>query len=512
MTARAQETLLIENLLSSPDVFTRCIEIVKPEYFDIPEYRPVVKFIAEYFSKYNNAPSTTVVNAETGQQFATRQITAAESKYTCDAVEKHCKQAAFVNALRDGIDLVGSHDIDKAFKLMSDAMKVSLDRDMGISFFDLTEEQLQKFFDEEELIPTGIGAIDRIFGGGFIRGTLTLCSANSGVGKSNTLMNFGINYSCIGLHVLYLSLELSERLLTHRAAAMSSRINIALLKNRVPDIVRHLIRQKNNGVGSLRIKRVPNGMTANYLRSYLKHYETEYQIIPDVIIVDYLDLMHPNGGTKNKNISEQDKEKSEEFTEVLFDYNAIGISASQQNREALRLGAPDQGVIAGGITKVNTVHNYFSLSSTDQQRLRGEIFLHCLKARTSNGTGKTAELHIDENTLVISDPRDANNNPVVKFVERASVARNHKQLQSSNHQKVQEIISSLNKPTVNSPSEVVQAPWHDMVSDEVGLAPNETMDCSTGEIMVAESRPQEFVKTQHDDADLDPLLELMNEL
>lgn len=113
--------------------------------------------------------------------------------------------------------------------------------------------------------------------------------------------------------------------------------------------------------------------------------------------------MAPNGGVKTKSVSEQDKEKSEQLAELGFLYNAITISASQQNREALRLAAPDQAVIAGGITKVNTVDNYISIAMDDNMRLRGEMMIFFLKTRSSRGVGKARMLKFDEDTLLITD-------------------------------------------------------------------------------------------------------------
>ncbi|MDF2434466.1 MAG: hypothetical protein JWP44_4097, partial [Mucilaginibacter sp.] len=102
MAAEKKEKLLIENLLSSTDVFSRCINIIKPNYFDAPEYKPVVKFVSEYFTKYNNLPPFHVVNAEFDTDFTVREITTDQYQYTCDEVEKFCKQSAFINAMQEG--------------------------------------------------------------------------------------------------------------------------------------------------------------------------------------------------------------------------------------------------------------------------------------------------------------------------------------------------------------------------------------------------------------------------
>lgn len=418
MSSQKKEKLLIENLLASTDVFSRCIGIVKSEYFENPEYRPAVKFITEYFNKYNSVPSLDIVNADFDIGLESKTLTLDQYSYTCDEVEKFCKQAGFFIAIKHSLDDLEKNEFDKAYKRVADAMLISLQKDLGVELYDDPEEYLKKLLITEINHSTGIKSLDDHLNGGLARKTFTLFSANSGVGKSNMLANLGINYSLQGLNVLYLSLELPEDMIYIRLSSILTRVNINLWKQKIPEIASKIITKKNDGAGSYKVKRLPVGSNANAIRSYLKHYELEYKRRPDIIIVDYLDLMHPNGGIKNKGVFDQDKEKSEELTEILVEYDAIGISASQQNREALRLASPDQGVIAGGISKVNTVHNYISLAMAEEAAIRGEMLVYFLKTRTSSGKGQTVMLLFDNNTLAITDPIDANNNALVTIVQK----------------------------------------------------------------------------------------------
>jgi hypothetical protein len=151
------------------------------------------------------------------------------------------------------------------------------------------------------------------------------------------------------------------------------------------------------------IKRIKGDACTNDIRSYIKQYELEFGKVPDVLIVDYVDKMSPNGGKKQMSISEQDKEKTEQLAELIFDLDMIGFSASQQNREAIGNGAPTQGVIAGGLTKVNTVDNYISIFMPEDMKLKGEMLFFFLKTRYSDGVGEQALLKYNSSTLKITD-------------------------------------------------------------------------------------------------------------
>ena len=82
----------------------------------------------------------------------------------------------------------------------------------------------------------------------------------------------------------------------------------------------------------------------------------------------------------------------------------IGVSASQQNREALNMNTPSQAGIAGGLSKINTVDNYISLFMDDTMKIEGDMNAYFLKARSSRGTGHMSMLSFSPTNLRIGDP------------------------------------------------------------------------------------------------------------
>ncbi|QDJ96437.1 DNA primase/helicase [Xanthomonas phage Xoo-sp13] len=401
-----EQKLTIETLLSSKEVFSRCISILDSEFFD-PEYRPTVQYITEYYEKYHNIPSMKAVVAKFGEMDYEERgiIPVSEEQSTCDEIELFCKQQALFNAIQDSIPKVMSRDTQQfstIHQAIQAALEIGLAKDVGVDMFVDPEERLRRLVDHQIYEPTGILGIDEPLGGGLARKQFTLFSANSGGGKSIMLANIGANYAARGYRVLLLSLELSEDMIFLRNSAIMSGTKAMEWKDNIPLISQRLMEQSTNG-GSFLIKRIPNGSTANDIRSYLKHYELTFNAKPDVIIVDYLDLMTPNGGVKSMGVSEQDKLKSEQLSEVAYVYDAIMLSASQQNREALRMPSPDQGVIAGGITKVNTVDNYISIFMDPAMRVQGDMIIHFLKTRSSSAVGTSKQLKFNADTLQITD-------------------------------------------------------------------------------------------------------------
>ena len=429
-----EQKLTIETLLSSKDVFSRCIGILDPEYFD-PEYRPTVNHIIEYYNKYHNIPSMKSINAKfESMKYDERDyVESSEEASTCDEIELFCQQQALFNAIQESVPKVMGKDrqaFSGILQSIQSALEVSLAKDVGIDMFDNPLDRLNRLVDTQVYEPTGIKDLDEPLGGGLARKQFTLFSANSGGGKSIMMANIGANYAARGYRVLLLSLELSEEMIFIRNSSIMSGVKTLEWKENIPDIAKKLEEQSYNG-GSFLIKRIPNGSTANDVRAYLKQYELTFKAKPDVIIVDYLDLMTPNGGVKSMGISEQDKLKSEQLAEIAYISNAVMISASQQNREALRLSSPDQGVIAGGITKVNTVDNYISIFMDPAMRIQGDMIIYFLKTRSSSAVGSSKQLKFNADNLQITDASGPSSVDIMKIPSKKQKMMNELSLPRS---------------------------------------------------------------------------------
>ena len=67
-------------------------------------------------------------------------------------------------------------------------------------------------------VPTGLPEIDRVLGGGFVAGSVSLLGGEPGIGKSTLLLQIAGAYAARGQRVLYVSAEESLHQLQARAA------------------------------------------------------------------------------------------------------------------------------------------------------------------------------------------------------------------------------------------------------------------------------------------------------
>lgn len=399
-----KQQLLIEYLISSVDTFALCSAIVRPEYFD-PELRNAVSFIKKYYEQYNTVPSEDQVSSETGVDLTLRTVTKDKIDYCANEIETFCRTQAVIKAVLASPPLIENGEIETVRQMVIDAAMVSLNRDLGLRYFEDPLNRLRMLNNSEAPQPTGWDEFDELLNGGIVKKQMTLFSANSGGGKSIVMANLGLNLMERGLGVLYISLELSEAMVSLRYDSMIAGTCQAEWRQRVTETATK-IEAKRSSLGDLFIKYMPAGSNSSQICSYLKEFELQFGFTPDVLIVDYLDIMGTNSHVSGDNVFEKDKQAAEQLRNIAGEYNMHVITASQQNRGAVGQTDLNHSHIAGGISKINTTDVYVSIIMSSTMRAAGEVAFQFLKTRSSDGVGKTMQLKWDSKTLRITNPDD----------------------------------------------------------------------------------------------------------
>jgi archaellum biogenesis ATPase FlaH len=401
-----KQKLLIDVLLSSDEVFARCQNILNEKYF-VNKLRPAVRFILGHAEKYNVLPKIEQVNAETGMSFLKiSDIGIQHQDSFLDEIEEFCKNRALADAVLGAVDLIEKGNYGEVEKRVREAILISLQSDLGTNYFADPRERLLKIKDKNGQVSTGWKTIDEKLYGGVNRGEITIWCAGSGVGKSLFLQNLAINFSKQGLNVIYISLELSEELCSMRMDSMLSEVPTKEIFRKI-DEVEIKVKQAGKKSGSLHVKQMPQGSTCNDIKAYLKNYEIETQRRPDVLVIDYLDLLFPNNKKIDpSNLFVKDKFVTEELRGLMVERQMIGQTAAQLNRGAVQEQEHDHSHISGGISKIQTADNVISIFASAAMKERGQYQAQFLKTRSSSGVGSKVNLGFDPNTLRIFDSDD----------------------------------------------------------------------------------------------------------
>lgn len=398
-----KEKLLIDVLLSSDDVFSRCQNILNTAYFSA-KYRPAMRFILKYVDDWKALPKFEQVKAETNLEFEKiENITIQHVDAFLHEIENFCKSQALANAVLSAVDLIEQGNYGEVEKRIKEAILVSLQSNIGTNYFENPRDRLLALKNNNGQISTGWKGIDDKLYGGLNRGEMTIIAAPSGGGKSLTLQNLSVNFLEQGLNVVYLSFELSEGLTSMRIDSMISGISSLEIFKRLDD-VELKVKMAGKKQGSLYVKQMVQGSRPNDIRAYLKNYEIQTGNRPDVVIVDYLDLLFPN--SKKINVSDlyiKDKFVSEELRGLAVEGKFCLLTASQLGRSAVDEQEHSQSMIQGGLSKIQTADNVLTVYASNAMKDRGEYQIQFLKTRSSSGVGSKVMLTYDPDALRLRD-------------------------------------------------------------------------------------------------------------
>ena len=401
-TEEVQE-LFLRFLVSDPELFVRVNNIVEPYMFN-KKFQDAVKFLKDHTTEYNSIPTIDQISATTNVDLErVENITDNHIEWFLDSLETFCRHKALEKAILDSTDDLEKGDYGAVENKIKDASQVGLVKDLGLDYFDNPKERLQWIKDQAGATPTGWKMFDQKLYGGLNKGEITIFAGGSGAGKSLFLQNLGVNWALAGLNVVYISLELSEQLISMRLDAMVSEFGTKEIMRNMDDV--HLkVKMKSKSAGKFRVKQMSNGVTANDIRAFVREYEINSDVKVDCLLVDYLDLMMPiSARVSPGDLFIKDKYVSEELRNLAVEKGILMVTASQLNRGAVEEIEFDHHHIAGGISKIQTADNVVGIFTSNAMRERGRYQIQFMKTRSSSGVGSKVDLKFCPDTLRVSD-------------------------------------------------------------------------------------------------------------
>lgn len=400
------QKLFIEYLISDRTLFTRCQNILKPEYWDT-KLRKTAKFVLEYAEKYNSLPTPEQIKATT--KISLNKIDSPENQadWFLSGVESFCRHKAMEQLILDGPALLEAGDYAAIEKRSKENILISLQKDLGTEYFVNPLSRLQEMKTKTAMTSTGWAEIDKALYGGMNNGEVSVWIGLPGAGKSLFLQNIALNWVEKGKNVVYISLELSESLVSLRFDAMlTGKSTKEIWANMDETAIKiGMIYKSSKKLGKLNVKKMSEaGTTVNDIRAYLREYELQTGTKVDAICVDYLDLLYPNSDKVDINSTfTKDKFVTEELRGLANELNILCNTASQINRSGVQEQVFDYSHIAGGISKINTADNVMGIFTSQHMKENGEYQIQFMKTRSSNGVGKKVNLSYNKETLRITD-------------------------------------------------------------------------------------------------------------
>ena len=401
------QKLYLEMMLADAETFVRCQGIFDHTLFD-RKLQDAAEFVHKYAEEYTVLPEFEMVNATCGTDFKDPgELKDGHLEWLMDEFESFTRHKSLERAIIESADLLEKHDYGQVEAKIKEAVQIGLARDMGTDYFADPRGRLMGLKDKNGQVSTGWSTMDKKLFGGMNRGELNIFAGGSGAGKSLFLANLGVNWALNGMNVVYLTLELSEALVSMRIDSMLTGVTTRDIFKNIDD-VEMKVKLVGKKAGLFQVKYMPSGKTVNDIRAYLKEYEIQVGRKVDVLLVDYMDLLMPI----SKKISPadlfiKDKFVSEELRNLAMEKKCVFVTAAQLNRGAVEEVEFDHSHISGGLSKIQTADNVFGIFTSRAMRERGRYQLQLMKTRSSSGVGQKIDLEFNIDTLRISDlPED----------------------------------------------------------------------------------------------------------
>ena len=442
--------LYLEMMLNDAETFVRCQSIFHHELFD-RKLQNTAKFINDYVSEHSVLPTYEIVNAATKSDLKSPgDLKEEHYDWLLQDFETFIRHKGLEQAILKSADLLEKGEYGPVEELVKQAVQVGLTKDMGTDYFEDPRSRLMRIKDKNGQMTTGWQTVDKRLFGGMNRGELNIFAGGSGAGKSLFLANLGVNWALQGLNVVYLTLELSEELVSMRIDSMITEIPTRDIFKNIDD-VEMKVKVIGKKSGTYQVKYMPSGKTANDIRSYLKEYEIKLGRKVDVLLVDYLDLLMPQSRKISaENLFVKDKYVSEELRNLAMEKQCVLVTAAQLNRGAVEEVEYDHSHISGGLSKIQTADNVFGIFTSRAMRERGKYQIQLMKTRSSSGVGMKIDLDFDIDTLRITDPGEEGQTEADTTSRSSQILNNLQRNSTVNSDPTEGISVSVSKVQVES--------------------------------------------------------------
>ncbi len=384
-------------------VTSRFSDVLSEEYFDNPVHKVIFRLVRDYYLKYLKVPSRLVVERELGTWMNENKdevvvppdyfwqelsrlyaVAVVEQDYLIDKVRQYIQRIQLVRLAKSAVDIARSNDNVRFDSIISEVNGL-FSSYVGDSLKAKSEFLLagaaSRIYENPSIskVPTGFRTLDSVLGGGLGNGELGVVMAPTGVGKSFWLVTVGANALKLQKKVLHITLELSREKVIQRYESYISNIpknQLHLYSERVKS---RLIRiRRLLGTSDVLVIEYPSrSLSVDELRALLVQLQSANNFVPDLLLVDYGDILKPTLVYKNEQGWEQLGFIFEKLRGIAQEFNIPVWTGSQTTSDSIKKEIITIVDIAGSFQKVRIADVVLAICRTpsEQQVGRGRFFL-----------------------------------------------------------------------------------------------------------------------------------------
>ena len=400
------QSKIISSLLTDNKFIQTISDILEPKFFDSDANKWLTREVSKYFMEFRKAPTLEVLKIKITQmddeilkvsvienlKEAWRNIEATDLEFVKQETLDFCKNQVLKGAIENSIDLLEQKNYDEIKVIIDEAMKAGSERDLGHDYIISLDARLNESV--RETMPTPWDAVSTVMDGGLAGGELGVLVAPAGIGKSWCLQSLGAHLVKQGKTVVHYTLELNESYVGLRYDTVFSGVTTSNIKFYQEDVQKVI----DKLTGKLIIKYYPTrAASVNTLAAHLKQMEIQ-EIKPDVVIVDYADILKPTTFYKEK--GHATGETYENLRGMAGEFDIPVWTASQANRSSLEEEVIDASKVSEDYSKVMTADFVMSVSRKVEDKIANTGRFHVIKNRFGVD-GITFPANINTNTGLI---------------------------------------------------------------------------------------------------------------
>ncbi len=409
-------------LKSNKDFYLQATPLIKTEYFEFPVHGSLYSIIKGHYEKYNALPTDDII-LEYAKKVTSKNITKSDfedeleyinnldssaistTEFYVDLVEAFARKEAMKLAIAESIQLVKEDRIDEVESLVRSALLIQKNVNTGHNFFSDYKSRWDRMFNTEKTPKHKVvfPALNLPLEGGLGRKELAMVVAPPGVGKSIFLVNQGVEELKNGYNVLHITCEMSEDRVANRYDSVISLIPQIQLKKQSTAVPLHerLNIFQTEFKSRLIIKEFPTSVgNVNHIRALLVQLANYEDFRPDVIVVDYLELLRSSRELQQEYLEQQ--RIAEELRGLAMEHDCLVWTATQTNRLGRNVSVITDTELGDSYGKIRTVDYAVSLNQTIEEFENGQMRCYVMKSR--NGAARqTLPVKINYSTLVMKE-------------------------------------------------------------------------------------------------------------
>lgn len=390
-----------------PEFQTELARAILQDHSFLPKYRKLlnhvlfkereesefIKHALTYFDEFKCTPSRNILlDYVSGKGYDIETLSedteylykkkANDITYIAKSLKDFTKKSKIRDSLIESMKLLEKSNYGEIHKKIKEAV-IDYEGydDIGNLFWEEGENVLKRLGSQENFIPTGIYELDENMSGGAIRGTENVIVTPPNKGKTTVLVNIGKYAVLNGFKVVHYTLELSAEIIIRRYMMSMCRMTKKMLVEKKKTAYDEILRLSEEvQKESLIVKRYKSTTcTVQELYNHLNSIRDKVGFIPDMVIVDYGDLLKPS-----RTYAEKRHELSSiyaELRDMADEFNLVLWTATQTNRQGNQDELITINELAECFDKAAIADVIISVNQTLEEKRAGEARMFLAKNR-----------------------------------------------------------------------------------------------------------------------------------